>query len=127
MRRRRMHDERGATLVLLALSITGLVAIAGLALDGGRVYGERREMQNAADTASMAATRQLDQFLTGQSADASSIETAAKDTAEKNGADRAMVTCSLVRFDRTPLGPCPTTATMTSPGWKAAKSALLRT
>jgi Flp pilus assembly protein TadG len=112
--RRRMHDEHGAALVLLALSITALVAVAGLALDGGRVYGERREMQNAADTAAMAGTRQLDQFLTGKTADASTIATAAKDTAEKNGADRTKVTCELVRFDRSSLGPCPTTATMDS-------------
>lgn len=110
--RRRRKDERGATLVLIALSTVGLVALAGLALDGGRVYSERRQMQNAADAASMAATRQLDRYLTGASSDARLIETAAKDTAEDNGADRSVVTCQLVQFDRTVIGACPTTATM---------------
>ncbi len=110
--RRRASNDKGATLVLIALSTVGLVALAGLALDGGRVYSERRQMQNAADAAAMAATRQLDKYLTGASSDARLIETAAKDTAESNGADRSVVTCELVRFDRSSLGACPTTATM---------------
>lgn len=122
--RRRCNDERGATMVILAISSLALIAIAGLAIDGGRVYGERREMQNAADTAAMAGTRQLDQYLTGKTADASTIETAAKDTAEKNGADRAVVTCQLVRFDRSIIEPCPTTATM-SAGTKAVAAGVV--
>jgi hypothetical protein len=75
-------------------------------------------MQNASDSAAMAGTRQLDQYLTGKTADASTIATAAKDTAAKNGADVAAVTCQLVRFDRSVIEPCPTTATM-SPATKA--------
>jgi hypothetical protein len=102
-------------MIILALSATALIGVAGLALDGGRLYGERREMQNAADSAAMAGTRQLDQLITGQTADASTILATVKNTAERNGADRTAVTCDLVRFDRTVIGPCPIGSTL-SPG-----------
>ena len=104
---RRASDDRGAVLIFLAISLVGLIALAGLVLDGGRAYGERRQMQNAADAASMAATRQLDRYVTDQSTDARTILAAARDTAEQNGADRASVTCRLVRFDRSVIGPAP--------------------
>jgi Flp pilus assembly protein TadG len=94
-------------MVLLALCTTGLLALAGLALDGGRAYAERREMQNAADSAAMAGTRALDQIITGKTTAAGTIDTAAKDAAEKNGAERSTVTCQLVRFDRSIIGACP--------------------
>lgn len=113
-------------MIIIAISTLALVAVAGLALDGGRVYGERREMQNAADTAAMAGTRQLDQYLTGQTLDARTIEDAVRDTAETNGADPGAVTCQLVQFNRTVLGPCPTTAFM-SPATKAVAAGVLVT
>jgi Flp pilus assembly protein TadG len=113
--RRRANDDQGAVLVFLAISLVSLVAITGLVIDGGRAYGERRQMQNASDSSAMAATRQLDLYLTGQSTDASLIKEAALDTAETNGASRADVTCDLVAFDRTVLAPCPTTAAIPEP------------
>ena len=70
---RRASDDRGAVLIFLAISLVGLIALAGLVLDGGRAYGERRQMQNAADSASMAATRQLDRYMTDQTNDARTI------------------------------------------------------
>ncbi len=47
--------QRGQALVLIVLAIVGLVAITGLAIDGGDAYSDRRHAQNAADTAAMAA------------------------------------------------------------------------
>lgn len=110
MTRQRCGEERGATLIMLALATTALVAMAGLVMDGGRAYGERRQMQNAADAAAMAGTQKLNTYLTGGSTDARAIEQAVLDTAAHNGADRAEVTCRLVRFDRSVIGPCPTVA-----------------
>lgn len=49
------RSEKGQAIVLLVLLITGLVAIAGLAIDGGRLYSARRNAQNAADNAALAA------------------------------------------------------------------------
>ena len=124
---RRASDDRGAVLIFLAIALVGLIALAGLVLDGGRAYGERRQMQNAADAASMAATRQLDRYVTDQSSDARTILAAARDTAEKNGAERASVTCRLVRFDRSVIGPCPTGATMPQATKDAAAGVVVTT
>lgn len=109
---RRTNDEHGATLVIIALSALALTGLAGMALDGGRAYAERREMQNAADTAAMAGTRQLDRYLTGAITDAGAIVDAVEATAGKNGADVAQLTCQLVTFDRAVIEPCPTGSTM---------------
>ncbi len=126
-----MQDERAMTegrcFIFLAIALVGLIALAGLVLDGGRAYGERRQMQNAADAASMAATRQLDLYVTDQSTDARAILAAARDTAEQNGAERASVTCRLVRFDRSVIGPCPTGATMPQATKDAAAGVVVTT
>lgn len=120
MRIPRAEDDRGAVLVLFAIALVSLLALVGLVIDGGRAYGERRQMQNAADAAAMAATRQLDQVLTGKVANASTIDAAARDAAERNGAIRATVTCDLVRFDRSVLGACPTGSSLSPAAQSAA-------
>lgn len=48
-------DERGQALVLIILGIVVLFGFVGLAVDGGRVYSEKRRAQNAADAAAYAA------------------------------------------------------------------------
>ena len=49
-------SERGQAMVLIALVIIGLIAITGLAVDGGMAYANRRQAQNAADAAVLAAS-----------------------------------------------------------------------
>jgi hypothetical protein len=51
--------ERGQVVVIFALAITGLLAAAGLAFDIGRFYSERRFLQNAADSAALAAANAI--------------------------------------------------------------------
>ncbi|MCI0344251.1 MAG: pilus assembly protein TadG-related protein [Chloroflexi bacterium] len=51
--------ERGQVIVVFALAITGLLAAAGLAFDIGRFYSERRFLQNAADSAALAAANSI--------------------------------------------------------------------
>lgn len=46
-------------LVIVALAMTALVAMAGLIIDGGMAWSNRRQVQNAADAASLAGTRVL--------------------------------------------------------------------
>ena len=53
------NNERGQAIVLIALAMVGLIAVAGLALDGGHLYQARRQAQNAADAAALAGTRML--------------------------------------------------------------------
>lgn len=46
--------ERGQILVLFALGLVAMIAMAGLVLDGGSVYAQRRDEQNGADFAAIA-------------------------------------------------------------------------
>ncbi len=48
-------QERGQALVIIALAVVGLFGFSGLAIDGSRVFSDRRNAQNAADTAALAA------------------------------------------------------------------------
>ena len=48
-------QERGQALVIIALAVVGLFGFSALAIDGSRVFSDRRNAQNAADTAALAA------------------------------------------------------------------------
>lgn len=50
--------ERGQAIVLIVLAMVALLGFAALAIDGGRLYSERRHAQNAADAASLAGALQ---------------------------------------------------------------------
>ena len=53
---KRSHSsERGQVLVIIAVALIGLIGMTGLAIDGSRAYSDRRQAQNAADTAALAA------------------------------------------------------------------------
>lgn len=51
----RRKSERGQAIVLLALGIMGLVGMTALAIDGGNAFADKRNAQDAADTAALAA------------------------------------------------------------------------
>ncbi len=50
---------RGQSLVIVALSATALFGIIALGLDAGRLYFERRDVQNAADAGALAGAQEL--------------------------------------------------------------------
>ena len=52
--KKKLHIERGQILIIIALAAVGLIAIVGLAIDGGAKFSDQRHAQNAADTAAMA-------------------------------------------------------------------------
>jgi Tfp pilus assembly protein PilX len=52
---RRPQTPRGQVLVIVSLGFVVLIGMLGLAIDGGRGYWERRQAQNAADHAALAA------------------------------------------------------------------------
>jgi hypothetical protein len=56
---RSVQTERGQALVIMAFGVIVLLIVAGLAIDGGTVYMERRHAQNAADAGALAGTRML--------------------------------------------------------------------
>ena len=47
-------DERGAVLVLVAVGMVMLMGLTAFTVDFGRIYSERRELQNGADAAALA-------------------------------------------------------------------------
>lgn len=51
--------EKGQTIVIIALSIIGLVAMAALIIDGSNSYLNRRKAQTAADAAALAGAREM--------------------------------------------------------------------
>ena len=57
------HNDRtspqGQMIVIVAFALTALIAMAGLIIDGGMAWSNRRQVQNAADSASLAGTRVL--------------------------------------------------------------------
>jgi Flp pilus assembly protein TadG len=52
--RSRLRRQRGQSLVIVALAATLLLGIVALGLDGGHLYMERRDVQNAADGGALA-------------------------------------------------------------------------
>lgn len=55
----RRNAEKGQAAILLAVAMIGLVAIVGLAIDGGMLYWNQRRAQNGADAAAIAGTTAL--------------------------------------------------------------------
>ncbi len=53
------NNERGAVLLIVAISLVVLIGMASLAVDVGYVAVTRNELQNVADAAALAATRKI--------------------------------------------------------------------
>src|SRR5262245_40070412 len=79
--------RRGAVAVLVALSLTVLVGVVAVALDGGMLLEERRRAQATADAAALAAADDLfKNYNTGAGADPNgSAATSARTVAAANG------------------------------------------
>jgi Flp pilus assembly protein TadG len=88
-------NMRGQALVIIALAIVGLAGIAGLVVDGGNVFLDRRNAQNAADSAVLAAA--LTRVQSGASPQATALA-----SAKKNGYDNDGVT-NKVEFHIPPI------------------------
>jgi Flp pilus assembly protein TadG len=90
-------------LVLVALALIALLVVAGLALDGGVVFLERRRMQNAADAAALAGAQQLAEIMCdseGAEAADALVYAAVVTYAERNGVRTASdLAATYVKFD----------------------------
>lgn len=75
--------REGQVLIVFALLVAGMLAMLGLALDGGRVYYARRAAQAAADAAAVAGAQEL------QRTNTSLVTAASRDDARLNGFDDA--------------------------------------
>lgn len=52
---KKLKSQKGQALILIAFGMVALIAMTGLAIDGGNVFSDRRHAQNAADTAALSA------------------------------------------------------------------------
>jgi hypothetical protein len=98
-------QERGQSLVIIALAVVGLFGFSGLAIDGSRVFSDRRNAQNAADTAALAAAlaRIREPIVANK---ATAAELAATQRAGTNGyADDANSTVEVHMCNETGLTP----------------------
>jgi hypothetical protein len=71
--------ERGQVLVIFALALVAIVAMTGLVLDGGSTFVQRRDQQNVADSAAMAAG-----YAYSMGGDSAAVTAAARATAASN-------------------------------------------
>lgn len=91
--------EKGQALILIALAAIGLFAFSALAIDGSRVYSDKRHAQNAADAAALAGALAHSR--------GSNITTIAQDRATSNGYDGGDKSDVTVMIADAPAGVCP--------------------
>jgi hypothetical protein len=110
------RDEGGFVLVVVLVAIVAIIAVAALVLDGGRAYAVRRHMQNAADSAAIAATSALDKVLF-RGASPSSVDATARNELAANGAQIAgpLYGCAVIDQLGSELAGCEDTSPLT--GW----------
>jgi len=79
----RIESQKGQALILIAFGIIALIGFTALAVDGGRVFSDRRNAQNAADTSALAAA--LAQIREDYGIATAGYEQSGLDRAESNG------------------------------------------
>jgi Flp pilus assembly protein TadG len=80
------NGEHGQMVVLFALCLIAIIAMAGLLIDGGMAWANRRQAQAAADTGALAAAQA---FVAGQSGSAAALA-----VAQANGFGDSTTDCS---------------------------------
>jgi Flp pilus assembly protein TadG len=77
--------EHGQALIVVVLAIVALAGMAGLVVDGGNAFLDRRNAQNAADSAALAAAVTRVRGTTGQSISGAAFSAAAQNGYDNNG------------------------------------------
>lgn len=85
---KRIRQERGASAVIVVLSLVVLLGFVAIAVDTGYMYTVRSQAQTAADAASLAAVRALENCNSG-SQDRAAAVTAAQNVTVSNKVDGA--------------------------------------
>ncbi|MEP7378181.1 MAG: pilus assembly protein TadG-related protein [Chloroflexota bacterium] len=81
--------QSGQVLVLFAISLTVIISVAGLAVDGGNGLTQRRNAQNTADFAALAGARIVAEWISGDLANGTdtNVRAAIQRTVDANGGD----------------------------------------
>jgi uncharacterized membrane protein len=67
MKLRKLLDDSGAATALVLMFLLGIVAVAGLVIDGGFLFSSRRALQSTADGAARAGAMAVDEWLLRES------------------------------------------------------------
>jgi Flp pilus assembly protein TadG len=78
-----LRDESGSALVLVAVSLTAIFGMMGLAIDVGQLRMAKQRLQMAADAAALAGALELN--ACGSTANCAVLKTAAQDALTENG------------------------------------------
>ena len=79
---KQINNEKGQALIIIAIAAVVLMGFTALAIDGARVFEDKRHAQNAADTAALAGALAYSRQVTSTDA---GIEAAAQTRATENG------------------------------------------
>jgi hypothetical protein len=83
------RSQQGQSIVLVAAVMMGLLALAGLAIDGGNAFLQRRRLQNAADASALSGTRVLAHLIStcedGDSGDDAQVVQTVNEFSASNG------------------------------------------
>jgi hypothetical protein len=80
-----LPKDRGQALIMIVLAIVGLLGITGLVIDGGNYFLDRRNAQNAADSAALAAAVTRVRGTGGSSPSSAAMTVAAQNGYNNNG------------------------------------------
>jgi len=95
------RNEQGQVLVLLTVGIITLLGFTALAIDGGRLYSERRNVQGTTDTSALTGALYIAQQLKDgvDAGDIAAAEAAAYQRAENNGYDASLTNVEIITSD----------------------------
>lgn len=106
------RSERGAILIFMAMSMTAVLLVATIAIDGSQAYSQRRSMQNAADLSALAGARALDKVKYA-GANWSTVNAAAQNLGGDNKAES--IACTVITSVNTAIGGCQNSWAVLSP------------
>ena len=99
----RRDGERGQALVIMAISLTVVLAGAAMVIDGGNAMAQQRGTQNATDAAALAGALVIAEKMGGDSRVDADVVTAMSQSFANNGSTM-MGTSYYVAFDQTIVG-----------------------
>ncbi len=99
----RRDGERGQALVIMAISLTVVLAGAAMVIDGGNAMAQQRGTQNATDAAALAGALVIAEKMSGDSRVDADVVTAMSQSFSSNG-QTMMGTSHYVAFDQTVVG-----------------------
>jgi hypothetical protein len=97
-RLRQLRSDRGQSLILFLLTLPVMLGFAGLVIDGAHAFGEKRRVQNAADSAALAAAQNVlgtvGGACPGSALPITNVESAAECYSRINGGPNALEQCA---------------------------------